>query len=107
MRALRLYLTALLALAYLIAWWAFGLRAPHPAASTALAPAMVPARPEEVRSAIWYGDLPPTRRPPIRLPSGWYLAPPAGTSVQAEDEIPLVPTRVAPARPGRVRTRSS
>lgn len=71
---LRLYLLAVLAGVYLLAWWAFGSRAPAPSA-----------------------ELPPLA--PVAGPRAPQHAPSLGP-VSA-------PVRVAPARPGRIRTRSS
>lgn len=101
MAPLRLYLIALLAFAYLVAWWAFGMR-PRPSAT---APEGSPpgSRP---RLATWYEELPASEKPPITLPAGWRLAarPAEGPAVHPTGPVPV---RVAPARPGRIRTRSS
>lgn len=84
-------LAALLAIAYLAAWWAFG-SPPRPPAVT--------------EPTVWYGDLPESQRPDLHLPQGWYLAP--GARAPAIRPAPLVrPARAVPARPGRIRTRSS
>jgi hypothetical protein len=103
---LRLNLLALLAIVYVVVWWMFGVRAP--ARSAALPP--LEAASESSRQpqlATWYQDLPPPERPVVELPVGWRLAdrtaPSSGTSVR---QVP-VPVRVAPTRPGRIRTRSS
>lgn len=88
---LRLYLTAALALSYVVAWWTLDGGAGAPA------PAPVPRAPSGL--ATWYDDLPPDARPAVRLPEGWQLA----THTEAAPR----PVRVAPARRGRIRTRSS
>lgn len=102
---LRLYLIALLALVYLAAWWVFGARAARPPALAPVAPAPEPS--EQPRLTIWYQDLPPPARPAVQLPTGWRIADgttrPPGAVVRA---LPI-PVRVAPARVGRIRTRSS
>ena len=89
--SLRLYLTAALALAYVGAWWASGMRT----GGTAAAPPPPPR-------TVWYDELPPSRRPPVSIPPGWYLAPSPATVRAAPP-----PVRAARARPWRVRTRSS
>lgn len=89
-------LAALLAIVYLAAWWAFGGRPPR-----------APAAPAAAEPVVWYGDLPESQRPELHLPQGWYLAGP-GTRPPAIRPAPLVrPARAVPARPGRLRTRSS
>jgi hypothetical protein len=97
MHDLRLYLLALLALAYLVAWGAFGTRPGRAALETSPQP----------RQAIWYEDLPPAERPTIQLPRGWRLAARSAASGPVVREAGPVPVRVAPGRPGRIRTRSS
>jgi hypothetical protein len=105
-RDLRLYLTALLAMIYLLAWWAFGARQPRSAATPEPAPpALTPAAPSQL--AIWYADLPPARRPVVRVPAGWQIAPTTPAATSTLHDAPPRPVRVAPARARRVRTRSS
>jgi hypothetical protein len=104
-RDLRLCLAALLAMVYLIAWWAFGSRSQRATATTE-APAVLPT-PAQSRLAIWYGDLAPSERPAIHLPAGWQLASSAPSSGPAIHNTPPRSVRVAPARSRRVRTRSS
>jgi hypothetical protein len=83
--ALERYLIALLAAAYLTAWWGFGSRAA--ARSAAALPPLAPAA-----RSVWYQELPPSERPAVQLPAGWHLA----------DRVSRLP-----ARAGRIRTRSS
>ena len=106
---LRLYLIASLAAVYLLAWWSFGTRARRPAALPAPTPGRAPSEPS--RLAIWYADLPSASRPVVALPPGWHVAEPSTTSTGSSGptarEPGPVPVRVAPARRGRIRTRSS
>jgi hypothetical protein len=103
---LRPHLTTLLAMVYLTVWWAFGGRTPQSSAASAPEPAAVPL-PTQAPPPIWYGDLPLTSRPKIQLPSGWQIAPLGKPPARVVDDAPPAPVRVAPARVGRVRTRSS
>lgn len=99
---LRSYLVALLAGAYLLAWWRLGAPAflvsePLPTTSpvTELAPP---------RSTVWLTDLPPSSRPPVSVPAGWHVV---DRAEPASVRSAPAPIRVSAARRGRVRTRSS
>jgi hypothetical protein len=103
---LRLYLIAFLATVYVMAWWLFGARAP---ATSAELPVTEPAREASLQPRVvaWFDDLPPAQRPAVALPPGWHVAErTAPSSSMTRRGIP-VPVRVSPARPGRIRTRSS
>ncbi len=106
MANLKLHLIALLAMAYVAVWWMFGARAPRPAQLPEVSLEPVPSA--SPRLATWYEDLPPSRRPRVDLPPGWLIA---ETSVAPSSpigrEVVPEPVRVGPARPGRIRTRSS
>jgi len=116
MRDLRGYLIAVLAMAYLIAWWAFGTGAPRSATPIGVPPEPGPGTVPELASgtaaahsptvATWYSDLPASRRPAIHLPLGWHMAAATAPGEATRLSTP-VPVRVAPARRGRIRTRSS
>ena len=101
---LRLSLTTLLASVYVLAWWTFGTRAP---ARRAEFPPFDAATDPGARQAVvrWYDDLVPSARPRVQIPAGWHLAERATASPLTA--APTVPARVSPARPGRMRTRSS
>lgn len=99
---LRLYIAAILALAYLIAWWAFAPRGSNakPDASApppATRPVMTPP------SVQWYGQLAPSQRPALSLPPGWQIV----TTTPPAAVVPAPRMRVLPAPPPRIRTRSS
>lgn len=101
---LRLYLVALLAAAYFVAWWLLGIRAParpDAAPSTGTKP-QANAAPAV---ATWFHELPAAKRPFVDLPPGWRIADPTAPAVAARS-VP-VPVRVSPARARRIRTRSS
>ena len=103
---LRLYLIAFLATAYVMAWWLFGARAP---ATSAQLPVTEPVRDASLQPRVvaWFDDLPPAQRPAVVLPPGWHVAErTAPSSSLTRREVP-VPLRISPARPGRIRTRSS
>lgn len=109
---LRLYIAAVLAIVYTLAWRAIGGHAPaaEPVATTA--PITDDAAPPRY---VWLDTLPPASRPAIAVPSGWQIADgsaPALAPAPAAASAP--PSRVvrapAPAptrRVHRVRTRSS
>ena len=108
--SLKLYLTALLAGAYLVIWWALAARLPS--SNAALAKAEPSPRTEPpigdtpgAGAAVWYTDLPPSARPALQLPPGWRIASTSPDSPAAV-EAPPVPVRAIPER-ARVRTRSS
>lgn len=103
---LRLYLIALLASVYVLAWWAFGTRAPARSAELPLIDPVPDPRAQQ-QVATWYQDLRPSARPPVQLPAGWHIAERATASSAPSVRAMPVPVRVAPARPGRIRTRSS
>ncbi|MBL0219625.1 MAG: hypothetical protein IPQ07_37895 [Myxococcales bacterium] len=97
----RLYLVAILASGYLVAWRGVQTTEPTPrevtpgAAGSSVQPAVV-----------WIESVPREQRPALTLPAGWRLA------VRGEPTAPpVVPAvriaRTPPARPVRVRTRSS
>lgn len=101
---LRLYLVALLAAAYFVAWWLLGIRAP----ARSDAPPITGTTPQTSATpaiATWFHDLPAAKRPFVDLPAGWHIADPTAPAVSAR-AVP-VPVRVAPARARRIRTRSS
>lgn len=109
---LRLYVAALLALVYTIAWRAIGAHAPVPE-PTATSPA-TPAATEPTLTTnappryVWIDSVPPTARPVIALPAGWQLA--SETQPVVAPPTRVLPTRAVPAprrRVPRVRTRSS
>ena len=107
--ALRLYLIALLAMAYLFVWWALGLRPPRSSAATleddrsqATPPAV-----REQRSVVWYAELPPAERPLLHLPKGWRIVTPTAVPAYATYDAPPPVVRIVPSRPKRLRTRSS
>lgn len=102
----KLSLIALLASVYVFAWWAFGVRVPARSAEPlAIAPGPEPRAQRPV--ATWYQDLPPSARPPVQLPAGWHIAGGATASFAPAGRAAPVPVRVSPARPARIRTRSS
>lgn len=104
--SLRLYLTAFLATAYVMAWWLLGVRS---RATSAEPHVTEPAHDASVRPRVvaWFDDLPLAQRPPVALPPGWHVIErTAASSSLTSREIP-VPVRASPARPGRIRTRSS
>jgi hypothetical protein len=108
--SLKLYLTALLAGAYLVIWSALASRLPESNAEPADAQPSPTAEPpisdtQGSGTAVWYTDLPPSARPSVQLPPGWRIANNPPDSPAAED-APPVPVRVVPKR-ARVRTRSS
>lgn len=108
--SIKLYLTALLAGAYLVIWWALASRLPASNAEPASgepAPRTEPpiSETQGAGAAVWYTDLPPSARPSVELPPGWRIANTSPDSPAAE-EAPPVPVRVLPER-NRVRTRSS
>jgi hypothetical protein len=101
--ALRLYLLALLAAAYVVTWWLLARRATvGPAASDE-----VPEVPARRRAATWFHDLPASERPVVDLPAGWHIADRSARPAAAAADAPPIPVRVPAARPGRIRTRSS
>jgi len=108
--SIKLYLTALLAGAYLVIWWELASRLPASNAEPASGDPSPRTEPpiSETQGAgatVWYTDLPPSARPSVELPPGWRIA---NTSPDppAAEEAPPVPVRVLPERV-RVRTRSS
>ena len=102
---LRVYLVALLASVYSLAWWTFGIRAPLRSAERAsLHPVVVRGAQPEV--ATWYRELPPAA-PPVQLPAGWIIAEQATASpVPVARPLPGS-RRASPRRQARIRTRSS
>ena len=103
---LRLWLVAVLAIVYLVGWWAFGARAGRPVATDRIVPEVAPS--EEPRLAAWYADLPPAERPPVVLPAGWRIAVPDDAAASAVREAASIPVRpVARFGRARIRTRSS
>lgn len=97
---LRLYVAALLAVIYTIAWRAVGGHVQTMPASTQPEPEVVPAQRESPRF-VWIDSLPVTMQPPIALPAGWQRASQPPTSQPAR--MVRAPSRQVP----RVRTRSS
>ncbi len=102
---LKLYLIALLATAYVLAWWLFGARA---ADSSAAAPAIeASSEPSGQPRSAWFHDLPTAERPVVEVPAGWHIADRTAPSPGVIRSGVPVPVRVSPARAGRIRTRSS
>ena len=103
---LRLYVAALLAAVYTIAWRAIGAHAPVPdPLATSPAPPAIELTPTPTSPPryVWIDSVPSTARPALVLPAGWQLA---------SDPPPVAapPARAVPAprrRVPRVRTRSS
>jgi hypothetical protein len=102
---LRLYLTAFLGTAYVIAWWLFGAR-PVGSAEQSVAEPMRGSSMQTPRTA-WFGDLPPAERPIVELPPGWHIAAPTASPPSAMQRAVPVPVRVQQVRAGRIRARSS
>jgi hypothetical protein len=98
---LRLYVVAVLAAVYLVAWRAIAgdgsSNAVTPAAAAAHAASSAP-------TTIWLEDLPLAQRPSLALPSGWRLA--SRGEFATATTMPRV-VRVPTPRALRVRTRSS
>lgn len=101
----RLYLSSLLAGAYVFAWIAFA-APPRGTAEADVAEALAPpdlrasAGVSTRRRFVWITDLPVAERPAVSLPPGWTIAERSQTPRSA------VVRRAAAARP-RIRTRSS
>lgn len=99
----RLYLSSVLAGAYVLAWVAFAARTPR-AANESVAEAaplgvrMTAAAPNA--QFVWIDDVPIAERPAVSLPPGWAIAERPGTP--STDPV----RRPADVRP-RIRTRSS
>lgn len=98
---LRLYVVAILAAVYLVAWRTIATPAksvpidePPVPTATALAPA---------QRAVWLEDLPAAQRPQVAVPAGWHVV--SRTTSAPAPRVQLV--RVPASRPVRVRTRSS
>lgn len=105
-RELRLYLIALLAAAYVTAWWHLGLRAPtKPTDAGAIE--LPPAASAAHGIATWFYDLPAAERPVVNLPAGWHIAGPPASSPAVTTRAVPVPARVSLTRAKRIRTRSS
>jgi hypothetical protein len=104
---LKLYLIALLAAAYVGAWYLLGL--PPPAKSEEEAQPLKTAlqTSPEHGMAIWFHDLPAADRPVVHLPAGWHVADRTLSRTSATAGRVPVPERVSPARTRRIRTRSS
>lgn len=88
----KLYAVAVVAVAYLIAWYEVS-ATPRPVAATA------PSTPR----AVWIDQLPEADRPAAVRPAGWRVASPDEQVVAP----PLVRVPAPASRPLRVRTRSS
>ena len=86
----KLYAVAVIAVAYLIAWYEVS-ATPQPAA--------VPA--PATHHAVWIDQLPSTERPKVIPPAGWRVA----SRAEQAAALPLV--RAPASRSLRVRTRSS
>ncbi|MCC6214643.1 MAG: hypothetical protein IT376_07225 [Polyangiaceae bacterium] len=103
---LRHSLAALLATTYVAAWWAFRPRADTRSAEPA------PSRPADSIGAgtphtRWLEELPARDRPTFEVPAGWQVVGREAVPAGVRDRPAIVPQRVAPARRGRIRTRSS
>lgn len=85
----KLYAVAVVAVVYLIAWYEVS-TTPRPVAATA------PAAPR----AVWIDQLREAERPTVVPPAGWRVA-------SRDEQVIAPPLARAPARPLRVRTRSS
>lgn len=103
---MRHYLIALLAAAYVVAWWLLGIRA-SATPDEALAIEPTPEASAEPAIVTWFHDLPPANRPVVNLPAGWRIADRTTSSPAVTARAVPVPVRVSPARAGRIRTRSS
>lgn len=97
---LRLYVAALLAALYTIAWRAIGGHAAVTESASVPPPAPAPSQPPRL---VWLDSLPPGMRPAVALPAGWRLASDARPASSQPAQVVRVPGRRAP----RVRTRSS
>ncbi|MBY0274577.1 hypothetical protein K2Z84_04480 [Candidatus Binatia bacterium] len=100
----RLYLSSLLAGAYVLAWVAFAARTPR-TATESVAEAAAPRGVRMTAAApnagfVWIDDVPIAERPAVSLPPGWAIAERPGTP--STDPV----RRAADVRP-RIRTRSS
>jgi len=108
---LRLYVVAILAVVYLVAWRAIATsttgtvdEAPVPVAST---PASAPA-PAPAQRTVWIDDLPAEQRPQVVVPAGWHVVPHTSRTASTPAPPPRVQlVRVPASRTMRVRTRSS
>ncbi|HTJ42264.1 MAG TPA: hypothetical protein VL463_09240 [Kofleriaceae bacterium] len=101
----RAYLATALATVYAGVWLA---AAPSAASSPAREPPAEPPANAPSAPTVWLEDLPAAARPSIAIPPGWVLASrtaPAPQSVVAP--APRVRATPRPARPIRIRTRSS
>lgn len=105
MASLRLYLVAFLAAAYVLAWWLFGARTPARVDAEPSSATSVETR-AEPQLTTWLHDLPPAARPHVDVPAGWHIAEHTAPGPVTRQATP-VPVRVSPARPRRIRTRSS
>lgn len=98
--SVRSYLIAFLATGYVAVWWLLGAPAPAGTAASSVEPVATTRPPQPV----WWNELPSTARPVVAVPAGWHVADRAA-SVRPTPSRPS--RRAAPARPGRIRTRSS
>ena len=95
----RLLLTAGLASTYLLAWFAV-----QPSLQDAATPPPSSRQSAAARDDVpyvWLADIPPSRRPTVRLPVGWAVAGPV-----AREPTPHL-VRTPRSLPVRIRTRSS
>jgi hypothetical protein len=99
-REWQLYLTTVLAAAYVLVWSALAVRVREPADALPRPGAPGKTRPLDAR-VVWLGDLPPAMRPSLQLPAGWTVATPDASP----ESSPVVPA--TPRRAVRIRTRSS
>lgn len=98
---LRLYVVAVLAAVYLVAWRAIA----GSGSSNAITPAAAAAQAASgAPTTVWLDDLPLAQRPSLALPPGWRLASRGEPAVATT--MPRV-VRVPTPRALRVRTRSS
>ena len=104
--SLKLHLTTLLSVIYLVAWWAFDMGGTKTTEDAG--PAANAESGAERPIIVWYDALPPIERPKLILPPGVQLATLGPASIGATlPDLPARPVRVTSKRPGRVRTRSS
>jgi hypothetical protein len=103
----RLYLIALLATAYVVAWWLLGVRTPANLDQEARTLEPTPETSAEHGMATWFHDLPAAERPVVIVPAGWHIADRTTASLAASSRAAPIPVRVSPTRAGRIRTRSS
>ncbi|HSD88936.1 MAG TPA: hypothetical protein VLB44_15520 [Kofleriaceae bacterium] len=112
---LRLYVVAMLAAVYVVAWRVIATPTPTPtnAAPVDGAPVPVVSTPgpapaaQPVHRTVWIDDLPAALRPQVVLPPGWHVVSRTSTASTPAPQPRVQLVRVPASRPLRVRTRSS